>query len=215
MTHCRCAPFLPCDATPVIRVNWEPKSTWSHWLSSFRPAHQAPTLLPDAWKCSLPCSEAWLASHWDEALIFLSGIWPFSTPSASWHSKDTITFFIIYGNSKKNAKKKKVKWANVRIWKGISWIGDLTKKQCGIVRDSRNVNGIRETLTGYRIWLLPRKQNCTGYGIGKNDIESSLMEVRDALFSCKRSGKCAIRTPFSRPYIASMFYVCKKILRYF
>lgn len=215
MTHCRCAPFLPCDATPVIRVNWEPKSTWSHWLSSFRPAHQAPTLLPDAWKCSLPCSEAWLASHWDEELIFLSGIWPFSTPSASWHSKDTITFFTIYGNSKKNANKKKVKWANARIWKGISWIGDLTKKQCGIVRDLRNVNEIRETLTGYRIWLLPRKQNCTGYGIGKNDIESSLMEVRDALFSCKRNGKCAIRTPFSRPYIASMFYVCKKILRYF
>lgn len=129
--------------------------------------------------------------------------------------KTPLHFLSFTETARKTPIKKKVKWANPRIWKGISWIGDLTKKQCGIVRDSRNVNGIRETLTGYRIWLLPRKQNCTGYGIGKNDIESSLMEVRDALFSCKRSGKCAIRTPFSGPYIASMFYVCKKILRYF
>lgn len=142
MTHCRCAPFLPCDATPVIRVNWEPKSTWSHWLSSFRPAHQAPTLLPDAWKCSLPCSEAWLASHWDEALIFLSGIWPFSTPSASWHSKDTITFFIIYGTARKTPIKKKLNEQMPGFGRVFPGSGIWPKNSAGSC-------GIQETLTGF------------------------------------------------------------------
>ena len=52
--------------------------------------------------------------------------------------------------------------------KGIFGIRDLAKTQCGI----------RETLTGYGIWLLPRKQDLPkfghGFGIGKeNDIRDS------------------------------------------
>ena len=96
VTHWIC-PFLPCVPTRVTLVCWSLRSICSHCSSLFFLVDQAPPFSGHSSWFSLPFLVLRLLSHWEEALIWLSDIAPFSMPRG-----------YVYSHSKSLSSSKKI-----------------------------------------------------------------------------------------------------------